>query len=151
MREHWFGRAPVSIRVMDRDLVRVGASFTCGFPAQSSRRGRIKDCRENGLVSLSLSPLDYWVQRLREVVQPTSDSQGERHLSRMCRFQQFLADAVHFEQASQQTEENILWCEQALHMLDNGNARQHLRWKRSPRRCRNVLHGLPKAVCETHR
>lgn len=71
---------------------------------------------------LSLSPLDYWVQRLREVVQPTSELQGERHLSRMCQFQQFLADAVHFEQASQQTEENIRWCEQALHMLDNGNA-----------------------------
>ncbi len=71
---------------------------------------------------LSLSPLDYWVRRLREVVEPTTESPGERHLPRLCRFQQVLADAVHFEQANQQTEENTLWCEQALQLVDNGNA-----------------------------
>lgn len=79
-----------------------------GFPGERTR-------------ILSLSPLDYWIQRLRDLVQPSSESPGELHLSRLCRFQQILADAIHFDQSRNQTEENVRWCEQALQLLETGN------------------------------
>ena len=73
---------------------------------------------------LSLSPVDYWVKRLTEVVQPTNESAGELHLSRFCRFQQILADAIHFEQTNQQTEESVQWCERVFQLLDSGSVAQ---------------------------
>jgi AraC-like DNA-binding protein len=80
-----------------------------GFPGERTR-------------ILSLSPVDYWSRRLRDVVEPTSQLPGELHLSRLCRFQQVLADAVQFEAASHQTEENVRWRDQALQLIDSGNA-----------------------------
>ncbi|WP_010585101.1 helix-turn-helix domain-containing protein [Schlesneria paludicola] len=79
-----------------------------GFPGERTR-------------IMTLSPLDYWVRRFRELVQPMTESPGELHLARFCQFQQILADAVHFEQTHQQTEENVRWREQALRLLDDGN------------------------------
>ena len=82
---------------------------TEGFPGERTR-------------ILSLSPLDYWVKRLREVVQPVAESPGELHLSRLCQFQQILADAIRFDQTNNQSEENVRWCEEVCRLLENGNA-----------------------------
>lgn len=79
-----------------------------GFPGRQTR-------------ILSLSTPDYWMQRLREVVQPSPQMQGESHLALLCRFQQVLADALQFESTSQQSEESLQWRDQACQLLVGGN------------------------------
>jgi len=80
-----------------------------GFPGEKTR-------------ILTVSPTDYWSTRLREIVQPNAQAPEETQLSRLCRFQQVLADALQFEESNQQNAENIRWRDQVLHLLDSGNA-----------------------------
>ena len=69
---------------------------------------------------LELSPLPYWTNRLRRILQPPPDAPAETPLSRLCHFQQWLADALQFDAARHQTTETQQWREVAERMLADG-------------------------------
>lgn len=69
---------------------------------------------------LELSPPAYWTDRLRRILQPASEGPVESGLARLCQFQQWLADALQFEQKRTQTVETLLWREKAEHKLRSG-------------------------------
>ena len=76
--------------------------------------------RERTLL-LKLSPLNYWVDRLRQILQPSTEARPESDTARLCRFQQWLADAMQFEEARNQTAESLQWREEAERRLVSGN------------------------------
>lgn len=78
-----------------------------GFPGERSRH-------------LALSPLNYWTDRLRRILQPSSEAPAESELARLCHFQQWLADALQFEEKRKETAETLRWREQAEEKLRTG-------------------------------
>lgn len=70
---------------------------------------------------LELSPLNYWTDRLRRILQPPADAPAQSAESRLCHFQQWLADALQFEGARTQTTETQRWRETAERKLAAGN------------------------------
>jgi len=70
---------------------------------------------------ISVRPLDYWVKRLRAIVDPGKAARQETHLGRLCQFQQFLADALPFDDGSRETSESVVWKEKAARLLTSGN------------------------------
>lgn len=70
---------------------------------------------------LQLSPLPYWVARLRKLVQPSQRTPGETALSLLCRFQALLADALSFGDKSTRPSEKSTWISQATRLLDGGH------------------------------
>ncbi len=79
-----------------------------GFPGKKSRL-------------FHLEPLDYWMGRLRDIVQPPETASAESPLVRLCGLQQILAEAIQIQEAGQHTAENTLWCKTACHQLTVGN------------------------------
>lgn len=69
---------------------------------------------------LELSPLNYWTDRLRRIIQPPLDAPAESALTRLCHFQQWLADALQFEGTRTETTESLLWREKAERKLRKG-------------------------------
>lgn len=78
-----------------------------GFPGERSRH-------------LELTPLNYWTDRLRRVLQPSPEAPAESDLARICHFQQWLADALQFEDKRTQTTETLQWRERAEQKLRTG-------------------------------
>lgn len=69
---------------------------------------------------LSLAPLNYWVERIRHIIQPPAEAPHESALARLCRFQKWLADALQFEATLHQTAETLQWREEAESKLATG-------------------------------
>lgn len=78
-----------------------------GFPGTRSRH-------------LELNPLNYWTDRLRRILHPSPEAPVESELARICRFQQWLADALQFEDKRTQTTETLQWRESAEQKLRTG-------------------------------
>jgi AraC-like DNA-binding protein len=78
-----------------------------GFPGERSRH-------------LELTPLNYWTDRLRRILQPSPEAPVESDLARICHFQQWLADALQFEDKRTQTTETLQWRERAEQKLRTG-------------------------------
>ena len=78
-----------------------------GFPGERSRH-------------LELNPLNYWTDRLRRILQPSPEAPAESDLARICHFQQWLADALQFEDKRTQTTETLQWRERAEEKLRTG-------------------------------
>ena len=78
-----------------------------GFPGTRSRH-------------LELNPLNYWTDRLRRILHPSPEPPVESELARICRFQQWLADALQFEDKRTQTTETLQWRESAEQKLRTG-------------------------------
>lgn len=70
---------------------------------------------------LNLTPQPYWVDRLRRIIQPPAEAPAESPLARLCHFQQWLADALQFEESRHQTAETLQWQETAIRKLAAGN------------------------------
>lgn len=78
-----------------------------GFPGTRSRH-------------LELNPLNYWTDRLRRILHPLPEGPAESDLARICHFQQWLADALQFEDKRTQTTETLQWRERAEQKLRTG-------------------------------
>ncbi len=61
-----------------------------------------------------------WTNRLRRILQPPPDAPAETPLSRLCHFQQWLADALQFDASQHQTTETLEWRETAERLLTDG-------------------------------
>jgi AraC-like DNA-binding protein len=78
-----------------------------GFPGARSRH-------------LELNPLNYWTDRLRRIIEPSPEAPVESDLARICQFQQWLADALQFEDKRTETTETLQWRERAEQKLRTG-------------------------------
>ena len=79
-----------------------------GFPGARSR-------------ILHLEPIDYWIERFVEIVQPKKSAPAETSIVRLCRLQQILAEALQIQDKSQENTEHIVWRETACRRLTEGD------------------------------
>ncbi|MFZ2654975.1 MAG: AraC family transcriptional regulator [Victivallales bacterium] len=79
-----------------------------GFPGDKSR-------------ILYLEPVEYWIERFTEIVQPGSAAPVETSFVRLCRLQQLLAEAVQIREKRGENTELIAWREAACNRLTEGN------------------------------
>jgi len=80
---------------------------TQGFPGERSRL-------------LVLEPLEYWLKRFCELVQPSAAAPVESELVRLCHLQQILAEALQIDEAGRQTADMTVWREAACRQLAEG-------------------------------
>lgn len=81
---------------------------TQGFPGDKSRL-------------LFLEPVEYWIERFTEIVQPRTNAPAETPLVRLCRLQQLLAEALQIQERSGENTELIAWREAACSRLTEGS------------------------------
>jgi AraC-like DNA-binding protein len=77
---------------------------TQGFPGEQSRL-------------LQLEPLDYWIKRFRDLVEPSPALPAENPLLRLCHLQQILAEAIQTGPAGRHTAAMTAWRETACRHL----------------------------------
>jgi AraC-like DNA-binding protein len=78
-----------------------------GFPGERTRL-------------LTLEPLEYWIKRFCDLVEPPHTTPWETPLVRLCRLQQILAEAIQIEEAGQHTADNTAWRETVCRTLAEG-------------------------------
>jgi AraC-like DNA-binding protein len=78
-----------------------------GYPGERSRL-------------LSVEPLDYWLKRFCDLVQPSAPASMEGTLVRLCRLQQILAEALHIEEADRHTAALTTWRDGVCRQLAEG-------------------------------
>ena len=78
-----------------------------GFPGEQSRL-------------LRLDPLEYWVKRLCDLVQPSVAVPPENPLVRLCHLQHILAEAIQLEEATRHTAAMTAWREAVCRQLAEG-------------------------------
>jgi AraC-like DNA-binding protein len=79
-----------------------------GFPGERSRL-------------LTLEPLEYWIKRFCDLVEPPHASPKESPLMRLCQLQQILAEAIQIEEAGQHTADLTSWRERVCRRLSEGS------------------------------
>lgn len=79
-----------------------------GFPGAKSRL-------------LFLEPIEYWIDRFIEIVQPRMTAPVENSFVRLCRLQQLLAEAMQIQEKSGENTELIAWRIAACNRLTEGN------------------------------
>jgi AraC-like DNA-binding protein len=68
---------------------------------------------------LHLQPVEYWLRRFEDVINPTEGSESGRSLQQVCRLQTVLAEAIEYSTRSVQ-EGDVAWLQQARVLLEAG-------------------------------
>jgi len=70
---------------------------------------------------LHLEPIEYWIERFVEIVQPKTTAPVETSFVRLCRLQHILAEALQIQEKNQENTELIVWRETACSRLTEGD------------------------------
>jgi len=78
-----------------------------GFPGEQSR-------------VLTLEPLEFWIQRFRNIVELPRDKPTQNPVMQLCHLQQILAEAMQIDEAGRHTAAMTVWRETACKRLAEG-------------------------------